>query len=74
MEIDTTIIFSIRAPHRYCRECSALLKDYGGKNILFTHLELWSVMSGRIFTGLDTLKGVTNIPVNCQSIYWKGLY
>ncbi|NLL89673.1 MAG: site-specific DNA-methyltransferase [Dehalococcoidales bacterium] len=23
--------FDVRAPHRYCRECDALLKDYGGK-------------------------------------------
>ncbi len=34
MEIDTTVIFGIRAPHRYCRECNALLKDYGGKKHL----------------------------------------
>jgi site-specific DNA-methyltransferase (adenine-specific) len=26
--------YDIRAPHRYCRECSALLKDYGGKKHL----------------------------------------
>jgi len=26
--------YDIRAPHRYCRECNALLKDYGGKKHL----------------------------------------
>ncbi|MBI4266752.1 MAG: site-specific DNA-methyltransferase [Chloroflexi bacterium] len=26
--------YDIRAPHRYCRECQALLKDYGGKKNL----------------------------------------
>ena len=26
--------YDIRAPHRYCRECKALLKDYGGKKHL----------------------------------------
>jgi len=26
--------YDIRAPHRYCRECNALLKDYGGKKYL----------------------------------------
>lgn len=26
--------YDIRAPHRYCRECGALLKDYGGKKYL----------------------------------------
>lgn len=31
MEIDTTAIFDVMSSHRYCRECNALLKDYGGK-------------------------------------------
>lgn len=26
--------YDIRAPHRYCRECKALIKDYGGKKHL----------------------------------------
>jgi len=26
--------YDIRSPHRYCRECNALLKDYGGKKHL----------------------------------------
>lgn len=26
--------YDIRMPHRYCRECGALLKDYGGKKYL----------------------------------------
>lgn len=26
--------YDIRAPHRYCRECGAMLKDYGGKKHL----------------------------------------
>ena len=26
--------YDIRAPHRYCRQCQALLKDYGGKKHL----------------------------------------
>lgn len=34
MEIDTTATFGVMWPHRYCRECKALLKDYGGKKHL----------------------------------------
>lgn len=36
MEIDTntTAIFGVSSSHRYCRECNALLKDYGGKKHL----------------------------------------
>ncbi len=31
---DNFKFFDIRAPHRYCRTCGALLKDYGGKKNL----------------------------------------
>ena len=61
--------YEIRYPHRRCRKCGYLLKDYGGKRRFCIPLVHLFPMSGRIFI----VSVITNIGIrilaNSQSIF-----